>query len=108
MVGAKRITPQLSNSLLLGWCVLQQNLYRRLKHAIDLTFLYQAVTPYYSKCGQLSINHVVFRAGGPVQVNVGGLFGKPDLWSGHYPLLPTSIGHPVFLRLRVRPSLPLA
>jgi transposase len=60
MVGKKHITPPQGHSLLLDQCVPQQNLYRRLKHAIDLTFLYEAVTPYYGKCGQHSIDPVVF------------------------------------------------
>ena len=60
MIGKKRITPQLGNSLLLSQCVPPQNLYRRLKHAIDLTFLYEAVSPYYGTCCQRSIDPVVF------------------------------------------------
>ena len=60
MVGTKYTAPQQGHSRLLDQCVPQQNLYRRLKHAIDLTFLYQAVKPFYGKCGQQSIDPVVF------------------------------------------------
>ena len=60
MVGKKDIAPQQGSSLLLDQCVPQQNLYRRLKHAIDLTFLYPAVQPFYGKCGQQSIDPMIF------------------------------------------------
>lgn len=36
------------------------NFYRRLKPLLDLTFLYKAVAPYYGKCGQKSVDPVVF------------------------------------------------
>src|SRR5688500_11566551 len=38
----------------------KNNFYRRLKPLLDLTFLYKAVAPYYGKCGQKSIDPVVF------------------------------------------------
>lgn len=60
MVGKKQTAPQQGHSLLLDQCVPQQNLYRRLKHAIDLTFLYETVKPYYGKCGQKSIDPIAF------------------------------------------------
>ncbi len=38
----------------------KNNFYRRLKPLLDLTFLYKAVAPYYGKCGQQSVDPVVF------------------------------------------------
>jgi transposase len=38
----------------------KDNLYRRLKSLLDLTFLYKAVAPYYGKCGQKSVDPLVF------------------------------------------------
>jgi transposase len=38
----------------------KDNLYRRLKSLLDLTFLYKAVAPYYGTCGQKSVDPVVF------------------------------------------------
>ncbi|AUD06870.1 transposase [Spirosoma pollinicola] len=60
MVGTKHPAPKQGHPLLLDQCVPQQNLYRRLKHAIDLSFLYQVVQPFYGKCGRQSIDPVVF------------------------------------------------
>lgn len=36
------------------------NFYRRLKDRLDLSFLYELTTPYYGRCGQHSIDPVVF------------------------------------------------
>lgn len=36
------------------------NFYRRLKDRLDLSFLYQLTAPYYGRCGQHSIDPVVF------------------------------------------------
>jgi len=36
------------------------NFYRRLKHLLDLEFIYRATTKYYGKEGQKSIDPVVF------------------------------------------------
>lgn len=36
------------------------NLYRRLKDRLDLSFLYELTRPYYGRCGQQSIDPVVF------------------------------------------------
>lgn len=58
MVGKKQYSSQIS--LLLESCLSKQNFYRRLRNAIDLSFLYAAVTLYYGKCGQKSIDPVVF------------------------------------------------
>lgn len=60
MVGKKYTALQQGHSLLLDQCVPQHSLYRRLKHAIDLTFLYETVKPYYGKCGQKSIDPIAF------------------------------------------------
>jgi hypothetical protein len=38
----------------------KDNLYRRLKPLLDLSFLYDIVKPYYGKCGQQSVDPVVF------------------------------------------------
>jgi hypothetical protein len=38
----------------------KNNLYRRLKQLLDLSFLYEVVKPYYGKCGQKSIDPVLF------------------------------------------------
>ncbi len=38
----------------------KNNLYRRLKPLLDLSFLYDIVKPYYGKCGQKSVDPVVF------------------------------------------------
>ena len=36
------------------------NFYRRLKDRLDLNFLYELTAPYYGRCGQQSIDPVVF------------------------------------------------
>ena len=36
------------------------NFYRRLKDRLDLNFLYELTAPFYGKCGQQSIDPVVF------------------------------------------------
>src|SRR5688500_18737254 len=38
----------------------KNNFYRHLKPLLELTFLYKAVAPYYGKCGQKSVDPVVF------------------------------------------------
>lgn len=38
----------------------KNNFYRRLKPLLNLTFLYRVVAPYYGKCGQKSVDPVVF------------------------------------------------
>ncbi|MDO1451111.1 transposase [Rhodocytophaga aerolata] len=38
----------------------KNNFYRQIKQLLKLDFLYQAVSPYYGKCGQKSIDPVVF------------------------------------------------
>ncbi|MFC5538022.1 transposase, partial [Rhodocytophaga aerolata] len=38
----------------------KNNFYRRLKSILELNFVYEAVKPFYGKCGQKSIDPVVF------------------------------------------------
>jgi len=38
----------------------KHNFYRRLKQQLDLDFLYELTQPYYGRCGQQSIDPVVF------------------------------------------------
>ncbi len=38
----------------------EHNFYRQLKHRLDLEFLYKLTQPYYGRCGQHSIDPVVF------------------------------------------------
>jgi hypothetical protein len=66
MVGKQVFLDQKEPSLTLEGLVPKDNFYRRLKPVLDLAFLYSAVEPYYGKCGQQSIDPVVFRSGGPV------------------------------------------
>ncbi|WP_240625937.1 hypothetical protein [Spirosoma pollinicola] len=79
-----------------------------LKQVIDLTFLYETVKPFYGKCGQKSIDPVAFVKLMLVGHRFGAPIGKPYFGSSDHSLLPTPIGHPVFLKLRVGPSLTLA
>ena len=79
MVGRQQSPDQTGTSLTLEGLVPKDNFYRRLKQVLDLAFLYSAVEPYYGKCGQQSIDPVVFRSGGPVQVTTGGSLGKSHL-----------------------------
>jgi hypothetical protein len=60
MVGKQVFSDQPSPSLTLEGLVPKNNFYRRLKQVLDLDFLYAAVEPYYGKCGQQSIDPVVF------------------------------------------------
>ncbi len=46
--------------LVLEILIPKPNFYRRVKQFLDLDFLYEAVQPYYGKCGQKSIDPVVF------------------------------------------------
>nr|WP_233219215.1 transposase [Adhaeribacter arboris] len=38
----------------------KHNFYRRLKQEVDLDFLYELTQPYFGRCGQQSIDPVVF------------------------------------------------
>jgi len=58
--GKKHYQPKLFNSFHLAKRVPESSFYRRLKRSIDFHFLYQLTEPYYGKCGQKSIDPVVF------------------------------------------------
>lgn len=60
MQGKKHYHPKLFNSFNLAARVPQNSFYRRLKDVLDLRFLYKITEPYYGKCGQKSIDPVVF------------------------------------------------
>lgn len=60
MQGKKHYQPKLFNSLQLSERIPENNFYRRLKQAIDFGFVYKSTMPYYGKCGQKSIDPVVF------------------------------------------------
>ncbi|WP_461085812.1 transposase [Spirosoma flavus] len=47
----------------------KNNFYRRLKETLDLTFLYEHTKDCYGSTGNPSIDPVVFRSGGPVQIH---------------------------------------
>jgi len=58
--GKKHYQPKLFNNFNLADRVPENSFYKRLKHALDLRFLYKTTAPYYGKCGQKSIDPVVF------------------------------------------------
>ena len=60
MQGKKHYQPKLFNSFNLADRVPKNSFYRRLKRTIDFQFLYKLTKPYYGKCGQKSIDPVVF------------------------------------------------
>lgn len=60
MQGKKHYHPKLFNSFNLADRVPKNSFYRRLKRAIDFQFLYKLTEQYYGKCGQKSIDPVVF------------------------------------------------
>ena len=60
MQGKKHYQPRLFNSFNLADRVPKSSFYRRLKRAIDFQFLYKLTEQYYGKCGQKSIDPVVF------------------------------------------------
>lgn len=60
MVGKKTFEVKTHTSFNLEERVPKNNLYRKLKHAMNWDFLYEAVTPYYGTCGNESIDPVVF------------------------------------------------
>ena len=60
MLGKKHYQPKLFTSFNLASRIDSNNFYRRLKNALDLHFLYKQTEPYYGKCGQKSIDPVVF------------------------------------------------
>jgi len=60
MQGKKHYQPKLFKHLELSSRVPESNLYRRLKEALDMRFLYKLTKPYYGNCGQKSVDPVVF------------------------------------------------
>ena len=60
MQGKKHYQPKLFNNFNLADRVPKNSFYRRLKRAIDFQFLYKLTKQYYGKCGQKSIDPVVF------------------------------------------------
>jgi transposase len=59
MVGKRKFTQSCLSQAIEDY-IPKNNFYRRLKPLLDLTFLHKAVAPYYGKCGQKSIDPVVF------------------------------------------------
>ena len=60
MQGKKYYQEKLFSSFQLSSRVPQNNFYRRLGTALDLSILYKLTNPYYGSCGQKSIDPVVF------------------------------------------------
>lgn len=60
MQGKKIITPQLFYHQSLDEMVPEDNFYRTVNENLSLGFLYKITAPYYGKCGQESIDPVVF------------------------------------------------
>ena len=60
MQGKKHYQPKLFNTFNLADRVPENSFYKRLIQTLDLRFLYKTTAPYYGKCGQKSIDPVVF------------------------------------------------
>jgi transposase len=60
MVGKRKQFNKTCPSLIVETYVPKNNFYRQIKPLLKLDFLYQAVAPYYGKCGQKSVDPVVF------------------------------------------------
>ncbi len=60
MQGKKVYQEKLFSNFQLSQRVPKENFYRRLKEVLDLSFLYSLTKPYYGRCGQKSIDPVVF------------------------------------------------
>jgi transposase len=60
MQGRKRFLEKTRLSFKLSERVPPHNFYRRLKDLLKLDFLYELTVPYYGKCGQKSIDPVIF------------------------------------------------
>jgi transposase len=60
MVGKRKQFKKTCPSVVMETYVPKNNFYRRIKQLLKLDFLYQAVAPYYGKCGQKSVDPVVF------------------------------------------------
>ena len=60
MQGRKTFSDERELHFSLSAHVPAHNFYRRLKDRLDLSFLYELTQPYYGRCGQQSIDPVVF------------------------------------------------
>ena len=60
MQGNKNNNEKLFYQFSLARRIPEDNFYRRLKGTLDLTFLKKKAAPFYGKCGQESIDTVVF------------------------------------------------
>jgi transposase len=60
MQGRKRFLEKTRLSFKLSERVPAHNVYRKLKELLKLDFLYELTAPYYGKCGQKSIDPVIF------------------------------------------------
>ena len=60
MQGRKVFTDEKVLLFSLSAHVPENNFYRRLKQRLNLDFLYELTQPYYGRCGQQSIDPVVF------------------------------------------------
>jgi len=60
VLGKKHYHPKLFTNFNLATRIDANNFYRRLKDTLDLHFLYKNTEQYYGKCGQKSIDPVVF------------------------------------------------
>jgi len=60
VLGKKHYQPKLFTSFNLASRINPNNFYRRLKEALDFRFLYKQTEAYYGKCGQKSIDPIVF------------------------------------------------
>ncbi|GAB3899052.1 hypothetical protein GCM10028825_48800 [Spirosoma agri] len=76
MQGRKRDKEKLITHFQLSSRIPKDNFYRRLKGTLDLTFLYECTKDCYGSTGNPSIDPIVFRSGGPVQVYAHWLSGE--------------------------------
>jgi hypothetical protein len=60
MVGKRKEFNKTSPSPIVETYVPRNNFYRQIKQLLKLDFLYQTVATYYGKCGQKSVDPVVF------------------------------------------------
>jgi len=63
MQGRKDDSEKIITSFQLSSCIPKHNFYRRLKEALNLTFLYEHTKDCYGSTGNPSIDPVVFRSG---------------------------------------------
>ena len=60
MVGKRKQFNKTCPSVVIETYVPKNNFYRQIKQLLKSDLLYQAVAPYYGKCGQKSVDPVVF------------------------------------------------